>query len=726
VRLISAAILLGLIFLTPSAAWANWTVIPGKTVSAPAAVWSPDTNKVYIAVAGSNNKLWFAAVNQDKIITTPFVDVAGGTPLPPALVWDPVLHKIDIVVLSSDNNLWFAALNTDGTLYSNWKELSGILASPPALVWNPLLNKIDILGRSSDDNLWLATLNTDGSFFRDWVSVPGTTPSSPAAAWDYSLQKIQILVRASNDTLWFETLNPDGTVYKTFSNISGNTISTPSLIFDSRANRLYSFVRGGDNEVWFSRFDSQGKSAPVWQPISGRLLEPPAVALNPTNGIAFIVASMPWDYDAGTFTFVDDFPVSGAGLKEPIAIEAPSTDADKAAVREELDSPWWRNFYSFNYADIESRQGGSNPSGFFLESLTRDYVLSYFPRTGGALVKLWLSTGNFERAREVLQYTLDITKQAGLNRVPHYVLTSGQTEMSDQIDGQASIILAWALYAQQANAPSFVSSTYKQVAGLMDASVGPAYFVPKFGLVRNVRLEHYREGRFWDTYDILTQSYVAQALTEMIRVAKSRGDTIHAKRWRNDEGILEHAIARRMTWNLDGQNVYAEMFEDKSMSQIYLGLSEFNFGPTAAGWEGVDPSVYDQTIAALMKYGSFVWNGHRVVSIGFTKGMDLVPITSGKLLAWQLLFFAQKGDWKQVEQTLSFIKDEQQRNEEPRVYESSQVKISPAGVNVFNGAGNGEQTVWMLYALHKVAKLSARSIAGGSRRSPVVQPRRVR
>ena len=49
---------------TPDAARANWTVLSGRTVSAPAAVWSPDTNKVYVVVAGSSGELWFAAVDQ--------------------------------------------------------------------------------------------------------------------------------------------------------------------------------------------------------------------------------------------------------------------------------------------------------------------------------------------------------------------------------------------------------------------------------------------------------------------------------------------------------------------------------------------------------------------------------------------------------------------------------------------------------------------------------------
>jgi hypothetical protein len=704
-RLISAVFLFAAL-LAPGTASAKWTVIPGKTTSAPAAVWSPDTNKVYVVLSGPTGVLFFAALNPDKTVAAPFVSLGRVGPYPPALLWDPVLHKVDIVTLSADNGLWFAALNTDGTLYTSWKQLPGTLASPPALIWNPQLNKIAILGRASDNSLWFAMLNPDGTFFKNWISVPGGTPSSPAAAWDSTLQKIQVLVRASSNTLWFSTLNADGSVFKPFTDISGNTVSAPSMIFDSSANALYAFVRGGDNEVWFSRFDSQGLTIPVWQPISGRLLESPAVALDTAQGIAFIVASMPYDYAAGTFTFTDDFPVSGPAPKPAAAIDVRGTSADKAAVRSELGSSWWRTFYSFNYGDIRSRQGGKNPPGFFLESVNSDYALSYFPRSGGALVKLWLSTGDFKRARDVLRYTLDITKQAGVNRVPHYVLTSGQTEMTDQIDGQASIILAWALYAHQANDRAFVSSTYKQVAALMDGSLGPVYFDPKFGLIRNHYFEHYREGRFWDTYDILTQSYVAQSLREMIPIAAARGDRLHAARWHSDKNIIERAIAQRMIWNLYGRRVYAEMYEDKSTSLIFPGLSEFNFGPTAAGWQGVDPAVYDRTIAALMQYGSFVWDGHRVISVGFTKDMDLIAITSGKSLAWQMLFYAQRGDWKQVGQTLAFIKDEQQRNNQPRLFESSQVKISPSGVNIFNGAGNGEQVVWMLYALHEIAKLA--------------------
>lgn len=702
---IAAAALLAALFVMPRPVRANWTIMPGQGLPGSAAVWSPDTKKLYVVVDGPDDNLWFATLGQDKIMRTPYVKIPGIRPQPPALVWDPERHKIDILVLADDNSLWFGSLNTDGTLYSPWKSVRGKIASPPALVWNPLLKKVSILGRSANDRLWFATINADGSLYGEWVSVPGTSPSSPATAWDSSLQKIQVLVRTSNDLLMYATLNPDGTVYRSFNGLTGTTISAPSLIFDSHSSRLFAFVRGGDNEVWVAQLNSDGTIAAAWKPISGRLLDAPAAVLNTDTGIAYLVASMPFDYAAGSYTFVDDFSLRPQSAKAA-PLEARSSKADKAAVRNELDSPWWRHFYSFNYADLQARQDGPYPPGFLLESLTSAYAPSYFPRTGGALVKLWLSTGDYKRAKDVLRYTLDVTAKAGLNRVPHYVLTSGQVEMTDQIDGQAGIILAWALYAGQANDPAFVASTYRQVAGLMDATMNPPYFDPAFGLIRNSHFEHYREAIFWDTYDMFTQPVTAQALIEMSRVARSLGDTDHAQAWQHDETILSNAIAKKLTWMLEGEKIYAEMFENHSLTQKYLGLSEFNFGPTAAGWEGTDSAMYARTIAAFMKYGSFAWHNHRVISIGFTKGEDVFPITSGKSLAWQMIYYAQRGNWKQVAQTLAFIRDEQQRNAEPRVYESSQVKIAETGANVFNGAGNGEQTAWMLFALHEVRELA--------------------
>src|SRR6185503_11711715 len=196
------------------------------------------------------------------------------------------------------------------------------------------------------------------------------------------------------------------------------------------------------------------------------------------------------------------------------------------------------------------------------------YTPSYFPRTGGILSQLWLSTGDIPRAKAVLQYTLTATANDGLNRVPHYVLPGGQPDMTDQIDGQAIILLAWDRYASQANDPSFVAATYPQVASLMDASLQSPYLNSSFGLIQNLNLESFRQGSFWDTYDILTQSFMAEALREIIPIAQSQHDTVHATQWQNASSALENAIAQKMKTSFDGQSVYAEMYQANSTSQI--------------------------------------------------------------------------------------------------------------------------------------------------------------
>ncbi len=299
--------------------------------------------------------------------------------------------------------------------------------------------------------------------------------------------------------------------------------------------------------------------------------------------------------------------------------------------------------------------------------------------------------------------TLELTAKEKVNRVPQRVLASGWVDLTDQLDGQLSIILAWARYAAAANDPGFVSATYEQVASLMDASLDAVHFDPAFGLARNPHLEHYRQGKMWNTYDFLTESYAAETLKEMSGIAQRRADAAHAQRWEDDEILLSEAIAKGMEMNFDGQPVYAEMFQDNSTTRFYPGLSEFSFGPTAAGWAGVDPTRYDDTITTLMRYASFDWQGNRVIGVGFTKDEDPFPYTSGKSLAWQLLYFAQRADWKQVEQTLSFIQAEQRYNGQRRIYESS---LPLASSVITTDPGNGEQTVWMLCALHALQKMS--------------------
>ena len=131
----------------------------------------------------------------------------------------------------------------------------------------------------------------------------------------------------------------------------------------------------------------------------------------------------------------------------------------------------------------------------------------------------------------------------------------------DQIDGQAHVIMAWARLAIRRGPTAFEDRTYPLVARLMSRSTDWPYILTggypsDLGLVRNVSLEHSREVRMWDTYDILTQSFVGAALDAMIRVAQRRNDEKYATLWQKRLESLRQAVDKHLTRQPDEKKVY--------------------------------------------------------------------------------------------------------------------------------------------------------------------------
>ena len=524
--------------------------------------------------------------------------------------------------------------------------------------------------------------------------------------------------------------------------------------------------------------------------------------------------------------------------------------SDAVAVRDKLESEWWKTFGLFNYHNVCSRQWDD---GFFEESPSGAYLMSYFTRTSGPLTKLWLNTGDPDRVKRLLTLTFQVAAAEGNARMPHVIspavagyrlpiegtdiavqpdmsqvayhlnnsdvgaqrfiatdrpviavvagFTWGSTgtvtatiskkpdgeaiasvvrerksspggffrfafdkpvalkageeyylqikwegigplvwqgkidgnksrvaafaidtgtlehsvfdrpasvySMADQIDGQAHAILSWALYINQIDDTAFADETYEQVAALMNSSVRPPYMTGEGelgNLIYNSNFEHHRESYYLTTYDMLSQSFVAQALREMIRVAKKRGDAAHAQSWAESLAQLEAAIAEKMTWTLDGQKIYAEMYKKEMDGTILDGLSWVNLAVTASGWEGVDEELYAATIAMYAKKASFIWKGHTVLGIEYTGDRELARSAIGKGIGWEMLYYAQRGNWKRVSEILDFVYDAHEGNAQ-RLYGESFHMPSEDSTIVHQDPGNGEQTTWFLCCLFEVRKL---------------------
>src|SRR6185295_16236252 len=151
--------------------------------------------------------------------------------------------------------------------------------------------------------------------------------------------------------------------------------------------------------------------------------------------------------------------------------------------------------------------------------------------------------------------------QYKMERIPHVIgLKDNQyTIISDehQIDGQAHVLMAWARLALKRGHTKFEDRTWPLVSVLMRRTcdrtfLQTGWWSVETGLVRNVSFEHSGEGRRWDVWDLLTQSFVGAALHEMAAVAERRGDARLAAEWRKKLAVLTQGIRKNLTTTRNG------------------------------------------------------------------------------------------------------------------------------------------------------------------------------
>lgn len=82
-----------------------------------------------------------------------------------------------------------------------------------------------------------------------------------------------------------------------------------------------------------------------------------------------------------------------------------------------LNSPFHQKLFQNTYQSLLERL---HPDGYLPESLTGAYG-GEFPRTLGPYVFFLLENGELEKARKVLQYVLDATSLAEMDRIPHVI-----------------------------------------------------------------------------------------------------------------------------------------------------------------------------------------------------------------------------------------------------------------------------------------------------------------
>jgi hypothetical protein len=393
------------------------------------------------------------------------------------------------------------------------------------------------------------------------------------------------------------------------------------------------------------------------------------------------------------------------------------------SVTDLLQTPFFEKLYSQTYYSLLDRL---NADGYLEESLSGAYEGMYC-RTTGPMVLLLLETGRYQEAERMIGFVLKAVVEYDMERIPHvigdkkdgrYPVTSNE----NQIDGQAHVLLAWARLALKRGHTDFEDKTWPLVSKIMERTCDRTYLQVGWwsiepGLVRNLSFEHSREGRRWDTWDLLTQSFVGAALTDMITVATRRGAAARAENWRKKLDLLTQGIGKNLMTQRNGVTTYLEMrLPDSNGGVPFLGMGWVCWSPVAAGWEALEHGVMKNTAAEMQR-----------TLLRNTNGLDWMPTDGypdgtvsneiiGKGLAWEMEFCRQEKQYTRVAQILKLI---QIVNAGTDIYmegawlaatgvkpsqklTASDLVAMKDAVWKSKDAGNGEQCAWWCWAMARL------------------------
>ncbi len=351
--------------------------------------------------------------------------------------------------------------------------------------------------------------------------------------------------------------------------------------------------------------------------------------------------------------------------------------------------------YETSYKSIFDR---IRDNGFMKESLTGLYQGEYV-RSIGALAVLADKVGETAAAGKVLRFVTDVMKNKNLSHVPFTISADGNTvRTEDELDGRAHFVLGWALYVQKSGDAAYFNDTYALMKREADAFCSDTYFYEDVGLVRNRRLTHTRihnGSDYHDAFDILTNSFTAAALEQMIAVAKAASKEQDTILWQETLAKLKKGIAENLTRSADGKTVYLEQryYQNRTAEN---GVSWVCFAPFVTGYSGLDTSVLQNTAAyARDTLWQTTTNGGYLAVESSANGTVKNWIL-GKSVGWDLTAAAKEGDVAHILSALRFL----EVNHSGNLYME---KMQPGGSGWKTiDAGNAEQVIWFLYGLAAV------------------------
>ncbi|MCC6049520.1 MAG: hypothetical protein LM580_02365 [Thermofilum sp.] len=213
--------------LCNASACSAWVRLPGLTPDAPSAAANTDGSRVYVAVRGMDNGIYFGYFDIASQKFVGWTRLPGSTPSRPVLVSDPsggFSGKLVLVARGMDNRIYYNVFDEATSKWSGWRRLptGSTLDAPAAAIAN---GKLHIAVRGSDGrSIWYANLDLQNWQFSGWRQLPGSTPSAPSMATEgYS---VWLAVRGMDNGIYLTTL---GNEWNGWSRVKGSTVAAPEI-----------------------------------------------------------------------------------------------------------------------------------------------------------------------------------------------------------------------------------------------------------------------------------------------------------------------------------------------------------------------------------------------------------------------------------------------------------------------------------------------------------------
>ena len=269
-----------------------------------------------------------------------------------------------------------------------------------------------------------------------------------------------------------------------------------------------------------------------------------------------------------------------------------------------------------------------------------------------------------------------------------------------QPDGHYMWVNAFAMFAL--NCPEeqveFVHKTYPFMVKFSKYFIQNSEYMHTNGLIRNPMYEHTRKGRYWESYDLITNTFASEALHKMSQLASRMGDNKNKKFFEYAADSLAASIHQHLVCEMDGLKFYMEMVALDEGSRVIPGFSFVSLAPIACEWYAVDESLLANTYVQYCKYGAELYHGTYEMLVACCEleeghwNESHYDHVIGKGLAWELYYLWKTGQSVRLQKMLDFI-EVYSNNVYPEVWKRTGTICDSA---------NQEQASWILYEIARI------------------------